>query len=147
MLRLGAVKKSTRYLMGYNQALGGVDISERVASVAISPFWKEKTLFKGQENDMQQLSTNWWKFDQPFQFQCFSQESFFLIVVSKWISFHPKQVIFVFLAEISPTCPTGVVVIFVKETNPEKTPQEISLETETTALLALLETVKLEEIN
>jgi len=43
---LGAVKKSTAKSHGvYNQALGGVDISERVASVAISPFKKEKTLF------------------------------------------------------------------------------------------------------
>ena len=45
----------------------------------------------------------------------------------------------VLLAEkLSPTCPTGVVVIFVKETNPEKIPKEISAGN-------LLETVKLEE--
>lgn len=42
-------------------------------------------------NNFPQIGENLTKFQQ-----CFSQESFFLIVVSKWISFHPKQVIFVF---------------------------------------------------
>ena len=40
-------------LMGYNQALGGVDISERVASVAISPFKGRRPEKKGvKRNDI-----------------------------------------------------------------------------------------------